>query len=164
MNFQEGAMVSAEWLKKTELFGNLNESHLNTVLSRSSVESFPEGKTIFRQGEEAIRLYILIEGTIDLTVKTQEQIDLMTSKIEKEGSALGIPSLIEPFRYNVTATCLKPTKVLMIEADHLMKKMEEDPKMGMEIMKKLASIYFNRLNEMRSGVFNLLKIIKLKTP
>jgi CRP-like cAMP-binding protein len=157
-------MVSAEWLKKTELFGNLNESHLNTVLSRSSVESFPEGKTIFRQGEEAIRLYILIEGTVDLTVKTQEQIDLMTSKIEKEGSALGIPSLIEPFRYNVTATCLKPTKVLMIEADHLMKKMEEDPKMGMEIMKKLAFIYFNRLNEMRSGVFNLLKIIKLKTP
>jgi len=157
-------MVSAEWLKKTELFGNLNESHLNTVLSRSSVESFPEGKTIFRQGEEAIRLYILIEGTIDLTVKTQEQIDLMTSKIEKEGSALGIPSLIEPFRYNVTATCLKPTKVLMIEADHLMKKMEEDPKMGMEIMKKLAFIYFNRLNEMRSGVFNLFKIIKLKTP
>ncbi len=150
-------------LKKTELFGNLKESHLNAILSRSSVESFPEGKTIFRQGEEAIRLYILIEGTVDLTVKTQEQIDLMTSKIEKEGSALGIPSLIEPFRYNVTATCLKPTKVLMIEADHLMKKMEEDPKMGMEIMKKLAFIYFNRLNEMRSGVFNLLKIIKLKT-
>jgi CRP-like cAMP-binding protein len=157
-------MVSAEWLKKTELFENLKESHLNAILSRSSVESFPEGKTIFRQGEEAIRLYILIEGTVDLTVKTQEQIDLMTSKIEKEGSALGIPSLIEPFRYNVTATCLKPTKVLMIEADHLMKKMEEDPKMGMEIMKKLAFIYFNRLNEMRSGVFNLLKIIKLKTP
>jgi CRP-like cAMP-binding protein len=157
-------MVSAEWLKKTELFGNLKESHLNTVLSRSSVESFPEGKTIFRQGEEAIRLYILIEGTVDLTVKAQEQIDLMTSKIEKEGAAFGIPSLIEPFRYNVTATCLKPSKVLIIEAVHLMKKMEEDPKMGMEIMKKLAFIYFNRLNEMRSGVFNLLKIIKLKTP
>ena len=91
-------MVSAEWLKKTELFGSLDESHLNTVLSRSSVESFPEGKTIFRQGEEAIRLYILIEGTVNLTVKTQEQADFMTSEIEKEGAAFGIPSLIEPFR------------------------------------------------------------------
>ena len=29
-------------------------------------------------------------------------------------------------------------------------------------MKKLASIYFNRLNEMRSGVSNLLKIFKFK--
>jgi len=157
-------MVSAEWLKKTELFGNLNESRLNIILSRSSVESCPEGKTIFLQGEEAIYLYVLIQGAVDLTVKTQEQTDFMTSKIEKEGVTFGIPSLIEPFRYNVTATCLKPTKVLKIEAEPLKKKMEEDPKMGMEIMKKLASIYFSRLNDLRLGVSNLIKNIKIKAP
>ncbi len=155
-------MVSAEWLRKTELFASLNESHLNTVLSRSSVESFPGGKIIFRQGEEALRLYILIEGAVNLTVKTQEQTDFMASKIEKEGATFGIPSLIEPFRYNVTATCLSPTRVLAIEADHLLKKMEENPEMGMEVMKKLASIYFNRLNALRSGVSNLLKTLKSK--
>jgi CRP-like cAMP-binding protein len=70
---------------------------------------------------------------------------------------------MEPFRYNVTATCLKPTQVLMIEAGHLKKMMEEDPKMGMETMKKLASIYFNRLNDLRSGVSNLLKTFKTRT-
>lgn len=155
-------MVSAEWLRKTELFGNLNESRLNAVLSRSSIESFTEGKTIFRQGEEATRLYILIEGAINLTVKAQEHTDIMTSKIETEGAAFGIPSLIEPFRYNVTATCFKPSKVVAIEADHLMKTMEEDPKMGMEVMKKLTSIYFNRLNALRSGVSNLLQALKSK--
>lgn len=155
-------MVSAEWLKKTELFRNLRESQLNALLSRSSVESFPEGKTIFRQGEEAIYLYVLIQGDVDLRVKAEEQIDFMTSKIEKEGAVFGTPSLMEPFRYNVTATCLKPTKVLRIEAIHLMKKMEEDPTMGIEILKKLASIYFNRLNDMRIGVSNLLKIFKFK--
>ena len=41
--------------------------------------------------------------------------------------------------------------------------MERDPKMGMEIMKKLVSTYFNRLNEMRVGVSNLLKVFKFKT-
>jgi CRP-like cAMP-binding protein len=157
-------MVSTEWLKKTELFGSLSESQLTILLSHSSAESFSEGKTIFRQGEEANRLYILIEGAVDLSVKTGEKIDFMTSKIEKEGAIFGMPSLIEPFRYNVTAMCLKPTKVLMIETVPLKKKMEEDPEMGMEIMKKLASIYFNRLNEIRSGVSNLLKIFKFKTP
>jgi CRP-like cAMP-binding protein len=155
-------MVSTEWLKKAELFGNLKEFHLDALLSKSSVESFTEGKTIFRQGGEAIRLYALIEGAIDLTVKTQEQIDFMTSKIEKEGAVFGTPSLMEPFRYNVTATCLKPTKVLVIEAGELKRMMEDDPKMGMEIMRKLASIYFNRLNELRSGVSNLLKVFKTK--
>jgi CRP-like cAMP-binding protein len=126
------------------------------------MESFPEGRIIFRQGEEATRLYILIEGAVHLTVKTQEQTDFMASKIEEEGAAFGIPSLIEPFQYNVTATCLKPSKVLTIEADHLMKKMEENPKMGMEVMKKLTSIYFNRLNALRTGVSNLLQALKSK--
>lgn len=155
-------MVSPEWLKKTELFETLRESQLDALLSRSSVESFTEGKTIFRQEEEATRLYVLIQGAVDLTVKAQEQVDFMTSKIEKEGAVFGTPSLMEPFRYNVTATCLMPSKVLLIEADHLKRMMEEDPKMGMEIMRKLASIYFNRLNELRLGVSNLVKFFKLK--
>lgn len=90
--------------------------------------------------------------------------DLMTSRIEKEGAVFGMPSLIEPFRYNVTATCLRPSKVLIIEADHIRMAINEDPRMGMEMMKRLASIYFNRLNEMRTGVSNFLKIYKIKTP
>jgi len=157
-------MVSVARLKKTELFETLNESQLNTLLSHSFVESFPEGKTIFYQGDDANRLYILIKGSVDLIVKTQEKIDFMTSKIDKEGAVFGTASLMEPYRYNVSANCLKSSEVLTIGAEHIKKKMEEDPRMGMEIMKKLASIYFNRLNEMRAGVTNLLKFLKLKTP
>ena len=157
-------MVSAEWLKRTELFETLEEPQLNTLLLHASVESLPEGKTIFNQGDKAAHLYVLVEGAVDLTIKTGEKIDLMTSKVEKEGAAFGMPSLMEPFRYNVTTTCLKPSKLLIMEADHIKKKMEEDPKMGREMMKKLASIYFNRLNDLRSGVSNLLKTLKLKTP
>jgi len=157
-------MVSAEWLKRTELFEAVEEPQLNTLLLHASVESFPEGKTIFNQGEKAVRLYVLVEGAVDLTIKTGEKIDFMTSKIEKEGAVFGMPSLIEPFRFNVTAICLKPSKVLVLDADHIKKTIQEDPKMGMEIMKKLASIYFNRLNDLRSGVSNLMKTFKLKTP
>lgn len=156
-------MVSAEWLKKAELFNILGELQLNALLSYSIVKSFPEGETIFRQGEEATHLYILIQGAVDLTVRAEEQIDFMTSRIEKEGAVFGTASLMEPFHYNVTAKCLKPSQVLIFEAHQIRKKMEEDPKMGMEMMKKLASIYFNRLNEMRKGVSNLIKLFKFKT-
>jgi CRP-like cAMP-binding protein len=159
---KEAKMVSADWLKKTDLFDTLDESQLNALLSNSSVKSYSQGETIFHQGEEAKQLYILIQGEVDLTVKAEEKIGFMTSKIEKEGAVFGTPSLMEPFRYNVTAECLKLTKVLAIEADHIRKKIEEDPKMGVEIMRKLASIYFHRLNELRSGVPNLTKFFKLK--
>ncbi|OGP79097.1 MAG: hypothetical protein A2V86_13545 [Deltaproteobacteria bacterium RBG_16_49_23] len=157
-------MVSIEWLKETELFKGLKEDQLKTLLLLSAAQSFPEGKTIFNQGGEAAHLYILIQGSVDLTVKAQEQIDFMTSKIEKEGAVFGTAALMESYRYNVTATCLKPSKVLIIEADPLRRAMEKDPEMGMEVMRKLATIYFNRLNELRSGVSNLLKIFKIKMP
>ncbi len=157
-------MVSTDWLKKTELFGALEESQLRALLSNASVQPFSEGETIFRQGDKANRLYILIDGLVDLKVKAHEEVGFMTSKIDKEGAVFGTPALMEPFIYNVTATCLKPSNVLVIETNTIKKNMEEDPKMGMEIMKKLASIYFNRLNELRSGVSNFLKIFKSKTP
>jgi CRP/FNR family cyclic AMP-dependent transcriptional regulator len=160
---REEEMISIEWLKKTELFRTLSDSQLSLLLSHSSVESFPEGETIFRQGDDANRLYILAEGSIDLSVKTGEKVDFLTSKIEKEGSTFGIPSLIEPFRYNVTASCLKPSKVFVIDAIRVRMEMERDPKMGVEILKKLVSIYFNRLNETRSGVSNFLEGLKFKT-
>ena len=99
---------------------------------------------------------------VDLSVKTGEKIDFLTSKIEKEGAVFGMPSLMEPFRYNVTAICLKPSKLLVIEAGRVKREMEKDPKMGMEIMKKLASIYFNRLNEMRAGVSTFSRFLNLK--
>ncbi len=157
-------MVTPVWLKDTVLFSSLEESQIDVILSHSSVESFPEGKNIFSQGEDAYRLYVLIEGVVTLTVKTGERIDFMTSTIDKEGAVFGMPCLLEPFRYNVTATALKPSKVLVIEAIPLMKKMDEDLKMGMEIMKRLAFVYFNRLNEMREGISKFLKGFKNKTP
>ena len=157
-------MVTIARLKKTDLFSGLEDRQLSVILSFSSVESFPEGKVIFHQGDEARRLYILIEGAVALTVKTGEKIDFMTSTIDQEGAIFGMPCLLEPFRYNVTATCLNPSKVLTIEAAPIRKEMEEDLRMGVEVMRNLASIYFNRLNEMREGVSKFLKGFKNKTP
>ena len=156
-------MVTTAWLRNTELFSGLEELQLGVILSHSSVESFPEGRTIFHRGDEAHRLYVLIEGIVTLAVETGEKIDMMTSTIDKEGAIFGMPCLLEPFRYNVTATCLKPSKVLIIAADQMLKLIEQDLTMGMEIMRKLAFIYFNRLNEMREGVSKLLKAFKFKT-
>ncbi len=157
-------MVTSEWLKKIELFVDLDESQINDVLSHSSVESLSEGKVIFQEGEKAGHLYVLVRGAIDLTVKTQEKIGILTSQIQKEGTVFGLPCLIEPYHYNVTAKCLIPSQVLKIDADHLKKSMEHDPRVGMAIMKRLASIYFNRLNDLRNGVVKFFELFRVKIP
>lgn len=156
-------MVTPGWLKKTELFGALETSQLEDILSHSTVVSFPEGKTIFHQGDEAMSLYLLIEGCVELTAQGGERTDLMTTRIEREGLTFGMPSLIEPYRYNVTATTTKASTILVIDAWYLRQRFEQDPKMGVGILRKLAFVYFERLNRMRSGVSSLLKMLKEKT-
>lgn len=155
-------MVTAAWLKKTELFGSLEASQLEDVLSHSAVQSFRPGETVFHQGDGALFLYVLIEGCIELRAQGGEKTDLMTTRIEREGLTFGMPSLIEPFRYNVTAVSTAPSKALAIDARYLRERFEDDPRMGLEIFKKLSFIYFERLNRMRSGVSNLLKMLKGK--
>ena len=157
-------MVSADWLKKTELFEALDELRLSAILSHSRVESCPEGRIIFQEGEEATHLYVLIEGAIDFSVKAQEKAVVMASQVRGEGSIFGIPSLLEPYRYNVTAICSVPSRILRVEADYLRTRMEEQPRLGMKIMKKLALIYFNRLNELRAGVVDFFETFPPKTP
>ena len=155
-------MVSASWLKKVELFEVLDELHLDGLLSHSSVRSFPEGEIIFSEGEEATRLYVLMEGAIRLSVREQDRVDLLTSQVMKEGMVFGIPSLLEPFRHNVTAKCSKPSTLLIIEANYVRSRMEEEPRMGMAIMQRLALIYFNRLNDLRKGIVHFVKAFPLK--
>lgn len=157
-------MVTAEWLKKAELFQSLNEFQLADLLSHSAEITCAGGQTIFNQGDPAEFLYVLIQGTVELSVKAEEKIALMTSRVEKEGMIFGIPSLLEPFRHNVSAKCLTPSSVLRFEASYITRKIDEDPKLGVEIMKKLASLYFNRLNELRTGVTNFIKFLNVKTP
>ncbi len=157
-------MITAAWLKKAELFSVLEEPQLNGIFSHSAIESFPQGKIIFHQGSEARHLYILIEGAVTLTIETGEKMDLMTSTLDRDGAVFGMPCLLEPFRYNVTAACAKPSRVVVIDAAPFRTLLEEDPGTGFEVMKKLASIYFNRLNEMREGISRFLKSFKFKTP
>jgi CRP/FNR family transcriptional regulator, cyclic AMP receptor protein len=157
-------MVSADLLKKVELFEALDEFRLSVILSHSRVESCPEGRIIFREGEDATYLYVLIEGAIDFSVRAQKKVAVMSSQVTREGSIFGIPSLLEPYRYNVTAICSVPSRILRVEADYLRTRMDEEPRLGMKIMKKLALIYFNRLNELRAGVVDFFETFPPQAP
>ncbi len=149
-------------LKRSDLFQSLDEPEIAAVLSHARIHVVPARTTIFEQGQEATSLYVLVEGEVELSIQTSERAELMTSRIDKEGATFGMPALLEPFRYNVRAVSLRETRLLVIDAPSLRELMNLNPKMGMEIMKRLASVYFERLNQMRSGISNLLRSIKRK--
>jgi CRP-like cAMP-binding protein len=157
-------MTDIHNLKETELFRDLTEKQLESIARSAQEKVYDPEENIFVHGEEAKNLYVLLDGTVDLKLKAFEDIDLMTSKLTEKGDVFGTGSLMMPALYNVTAKCLENTRVLAIDAYALRGLIDEDPKLGREIMRRLAQLFFSRLNETRQGITNLFKVFRLERP
>jgi len=157
-------MTDIHILKEAELFRDLTEKQLEGIARSAQEKVYDSEQNIFVHGEEAKNLYVLLEGTVDLKVKAFEDIDLMTSKLTTKGDVFGTASLMNPSLYNVTAKCLEKTRVLAIDAYALRGLIDEDPKLGLEIMRQLAQLFFTRLNETRQGITNLFRVFRLQGP
>jgi CRP-like cAMP-binding protein len=157
-------MTQVQILKEAELFKDLTEKQLVRIARHAQERVHDLEENIFVDGEEAKNLYVLLEGAVNLKIKAFEDIDLMTSTLTKRGDVFGTSSLMTPPLYNVAAKCLEKTKVLAIDAHAVKGLIEEDPKLGLEIMRQLAQIYFSRLNKTRKGITDLFKVFRLQRP
>jgi CRP-like cAMP-binding protein len=157
-------MTQVHILKEVELFRDLTGKQLENIVRNAQERVYDSGENIFVDGDEAENLYVLVDGTVDLKIKAFEDIDLMTSKLTRRGDVFGTASLMMPQLYNVTAKCLENTRVLAIDAFALRGLIDEDPKLGLEIMRQLAQRFFGRLNETREGITNLFKVFRLQRP
>lgn len=156
-------MAPTEALKKANLFDSLSDLQLEAITKLGQEKSFEAGQEIFKQGQKATTLYLLLDGVVTLRIKAEEEIDLMAETLKESGDVFGTPALMSPYVYNVTARCIKPSKTLAIDAGEFQKIIKQDTSMGFEVMTKLAQLYFNRLNTTRAAITNLFKIFKFQT-
>jgi len=165
MNSQKEGMdmASTDLLKKANLFESLSRDQLKAIIQAGEGKSFKAGEEIFKQGQKANILYVLVDGGVTLRIRAEEEIDLMAEMLKDTGSVFGTASLMTPRIFNVTARCVKNTRVLAIDSGKLQEIMRRDPFMGFGVMTKLAQLYFNRLNSTRAAITNLFKIFKFQT-
>lgn len=157
-------MTQIHILKEVELFRDLTEKQMERIVLNAQERVYDSEENIFLHGEQAENLYVLLEGAVDLKIKAFEDIDLMTSKLTRKGDVFGTASLMMPRLHNVTAKSLEKTRVLAIDAYALKGLIDEDSKLGLEIMRQLAQLFFGRLNETRQGITNLFKVFRLQRP
>lgn len=156
-------MIIIKDLKEADLFKGLNTKQLQLFGKHFTEVNFKAGETIFTQGEPAQKLYILLEGEVTLGIKAKGEIDITAYSVARRGEAFGLPALIKPYRNSVSATCTKKARAYSINGDILRKLMKQNSKVGIEIMEKVAEIFFTRLNSNRAMITNLFKMFKFQT-
>jgi CRP-like cAMP-binding protein len=105
---------------------------------------FRANEIVFREGEPADRFYLIESGSIMLEAHEPADGTFPIQKLEA-GDELGFSWLFPPFAWCLQARCLETSRVLVLNAAHLLIAAEQNKVFGYELMKKVGQLAINRL-------------------
>jgi CRP-like cAMP-binding protein len=145
-------VVSPELLRRHRFFGGLREDELTAIAMIAEECSYPDAAIIFREGEKASLLYILIAGAVDLIYEIHRADGVDTSYVGliNTGEPFGLSAFVEPYAFNATARAHGPIKTLAIDAHALRALSELDCHLGYTVMRQVAVALAERLGFARA--------------
>lgn len=97
---------------------------------------FSEGDVVFRKGEMAQQMFIILSGKVRLYVG-QEPIGDWSEELGK-GDFFGEASLLEPLPRSNTVVALEDTEVIAISRGTFLRMIRQNPEVSVKMMQRLA--------------------------
>lgn len=147
-------MISTEILRRYPFFAGLTEAQLKAVAMLAQDISYPKDSTIFEECGEANRLFLLLEGSVDLFYRSQEEYHPTTTKNFfvgeiNPGEMFGTSSIIEPYELNATARNPVNCRLVEIDAVELRKLMAGDLDLANKLLLAVIKTLKERIGAMR---------------
>lgn len=140
-------MISPEQLRRYPFFGGLLAEEFASIAMIAEVVNFPDGATIFRDGEQATRLYVLTSGVVDLVYHIERADGVETSYVGSivAGEPFGLSALLEPYRLTASGVAQGPVQAIAIDAAGLRALCELSCHLGYTVMRQIARALAERL-------------------
>ena len=120
------------------------------VLSNNALQvEFPVDQMIFKEGLDANRFYIILEGEVALESADVKNGSSQLIQTIKAGDVLGWSWLFPPYKWNFNARAVKPTRAIIFLARNLREQCEQDKAFGYELMKRVSKVVIKRLQSTR---------------
>jgi len=131
-------MISPDFLKKADVFKDLNDDSLRTVLNCGEQVKFEKGARIFTHGTDATHVWILAEGDVELRselsgmpVSGKKPAVSFTSAAQ----AFGWTCFVPPYKYRLSGYCAsEKCKVIKFKREDLLRLFEADKRTGYQVM------------------------------
>lgn len=142
-------MVPAKLIAESTLFKGLSREQMERVRGLVVETSYPSGATLFREGDVAAHLYIVLQGSVNLTMRAplwRSDLKLETIiMVLRRGDTFGWSALVEPHILTLSAYTVGLCRLALIDGQLLRRLLEEDPVMGHRVMRSAASLVGARL-------------------
>ena len=150
-------MISPEMLAGFDLFKGISEETLNQIASISQTVKVTKGEFVFKEGEQADKLHLLVSWSIALRVNLTSRPDFVTvSFIHNPHQILGWSGVVAPNHYTASAYCEEDTELLVIPSNRFMDVLQNDPDAGFRIMLRITQVISDRLRNSRQALLKSL--------
>jgi len=135
-------------------FAGLSADAVRLMAGCASNVHFAAGDYIFTQGEAASTFYVLRHGRVALEIHSPGRGPLIIETMD-EGEVLGWSWLVPPFQYFCDARAVTPVSATVLDGACLRGKCEADPELGYQLLKRVTSVMYQRLQSARIRLLDL---------
>lgn len=137
---QQNSIVSR--IKNNILFKDLNSRELRLVQNIVNVRQYQKNEAIFKYGETGVGMYIIVSGTVDISLENRHITKL------KEGDFFGEIALVEENgRRTANASAAEEAVLIGFFKPDLMEITNRNPSAGVKILLRLSQVLGTRLLE-----------------
>jgi len=145
---EKGAkMISPETLRFYPLFAHLDTNMLTQIAMLAEVKEVKPGYQLFFEGEVAKSLFLILEGSVVLTMnmgdKENQKVEELEPLAKKE--VVGWSSIVKPHIYKMGAFTNKDTQLIVFDGEKLSTLFDANPASGYFFMQKIAEVIGERL-------------------
>lgn len=137
--------IPLDLVTRFSVFYGIGSADLERLLEAGEEISAKDGEALFTEGDAAGKVFVLINGRIEVSIYPPESTDEMTIGKLGEGDVLGEACLLGKGRRTASATAIGNVLLLGWEGLELLDLLERNPAIGFHLMRNIASDLADRL-------------------
>jgi CRP-like cAMP-binding protein len=150
-------MITPEMLAEFDLFRDVSKETIREVAAFSETIKVGRDSFVFKEGEKADKLHLLVSGSIALRVKLTSRPDSVTvSFVNRPHQTLGWSGVVSPNHYTASAVCEEDSELIAISSEKFMRILDQHPEDGYKIMLRITAIISDRLRNSRQALLKTL--------
>ncbi len=150
-------MITKDTLAQFELFRDVPAEVLELIAEIAQDVFVQKGHFVFREGEKAEHVHLLVNGSIALRVQlTSKPAFVTVSIVAQPYQTLGWSGLVPPHHYTASAYCEEDTHLIAIPAQPLLEILANHPEAGFKVMLRVTEIIADRLRNSRQALLKTL--------
>jgi CRP-like cAMP-binding protein len=143
-----------EVLSSHPFFAGLNAGAMRLIAGCASNVHFAEGEFLFEEGHEANQFWVIRRGRVAMQMESPGQGAIVTDTMD-EGEVVGWSWLVPPYRFFADGRAVTPVSATALDGACLRGKCEADPELGYQLLKRVTSVMYQRLQSTRIRLLDL---------